>query len=215
MSQPQQTLDAHEFHLFYEDAEGSCEDASASPSAGDETGAARKLEVSDGISYLVLSRAGRPRLETRRPRSMANVILLEPVEHRHGRALAMVAPPEDRPTVNTQPAPRVALLHEGDQILLSDHVLHVAVYNRPQIHPPGPEHVGRTCPYCRTSIQAETLVYVCPCGTAMHCEDKSCGEEPMECARMTTTCLECKRPVVMTSGYGYLPDFARDESHDH
>ena len=134
---------------------------------------------------------------------------IEPVEVGGRPRLLMLTCATAEPLrVNGHAAPRVCLLEEGDQILLSDDtLLHLTVYNRPPIGPADDEVIGRECLLCRTRLLKGSTVYTCACGALFHFHFSQNGaEEPLECAKLIPECTRCLQSIVLTEGFAHVPD---------
>jgi hypothetical protein len=108
--------------------------------------------------------------------------------------------------VNGQLAPRVALLGEKDSLQLSsDTTLHVTLFNRPRNGKSPPELIGKQCPVCRVPFTENSMVYICPCGVALH---NSADGDPdgLQCTRLQHACIGCERPITLKEGFTYWPD---------
>ena len=122
-----------------------------------------------------------------------------------------------RALVNGCRAPSTVIVRAGDEIELDGldeqpWRLHVSLYRTSAIGPAGDELSGRECPLCLGRFSAENRVYRCACGSALHAAEAAeaaaaAGE--LDCARAATRCPDCRRAVVLESGYEELP---RDES---
>jgi hypothetical protein len=120
--------------------------------------------------------------------------------------LLVLTPPGVKTRVNDRPSPIVAVLDVGDQLRVGETVLHVTRYREFAVGPPTSELLGRRCEVCRVPFDHSTQVYVHDCGTPMHLESKSKpADERLECA-LLGACPNCEEPVVMQSGYSYLPE---------
>ena len=118
----------------------------------------------------------------------------------------MLTPSGVEARVNDRPSPRLAVLGVGDQLQVGETVLHVTRYNEFSVGPPTPELLGRRCGVCRVPFDESTQVYVHDCGTPMHLDPKSKpADERLECAALGA-CPNCEQPIVMQSGYSYLPE---------
>lgn len=114
-----------------------------------------------------------------------------------GAALLAAVPESLGARLNGLPAPPLALLQPGDRLEVpGGPVLHLLLHVRPEIGPPPPAAVGTACPVCRTPVTAETRVYLCRCGAAIHAEDASRpAAERLECALLSTLCAACQQPI--------------------
>lgn len=179
------------------------------------------LEVPDG-DVVVLAAQNGSACELHAADANASVIdgpYLEALEHAGRRTLLMLQRAHSRGVrINGQPTQPVTLLYAGDQIQIGARLLHVTVYNRPDIGRAGDALAGTACVYCRIAVAVDTEVYRCPCGAVLHCESDRHGDsgdgdstegaaasEPLQCARNVTTCPVCQRPVVLEEGYTHVP----------
>jgi hypothetical protein len=126
-----------------------------------------------------------------------------------GTARLMVASRGNALRIGGQPAPLVAIAQPGDVIQLDSdraYELHVTVYDTPHLGSAGAGLAGKECAVCRTPIASpETTIYRCRCGSAaMHCEPD--GPDALQCARLASTCPDCGQPIVLSEGYGFIPE---------
>jgi hypothetical protein len=167
------------------------------------------IPLPDGPGYLSLRAGGKPLL-TKEPPSVACLLVEAIHDGARPRMLLLCPTGGPRVRVNGQSAPRVAMLRVGDQLLLTDAcLLHVTVFNRPRIGPPREEQIGLECPLCRTPIARDDEVYSCTGNCTLH--HRSAPKEPVgtvvECAKIAAECPGCTRPIVLTEGFTYVPDF--------
>jgi hypothetical protein len=74
--------------------------------------------------------------------------------------------------------------------------LHLFARFRPVWGPPPPEAVGTPCPVCRTPVAADSRVFVCRCGAAIHAEDESRpADQRLECASLSPNCTACQQAI--------------------
>ena len=166
------------------------------------------LAVPPGPAWLWPCAGEPPKVAEAKPPGVKGAVLMEQVPLRRQPRLLVVRAGAGRAHVNGLPAPRFALLKEKDTLRLDeDCVLHVAVFNQPSIGLASAERVGKECPVCRVPFLATSKCYVCACGTVMHCEDGG-NDDSLQCAqlRARSGCPACQRPVVLESGYSYLPE---------
>jgi hypothetical protein len=118
-----------------------------------------------------------------------------------------------RVLVNGWRAPSVAVARGGDEIALEESDahwrLHVSVYRPVAMGRAGAELSGRECPLCLGRFSEETRVFRCGCGSALHAAEGAAGPSELDCARAVTHCPDCRRAIVLESGYEDLP---RDDS---
>ena len=182
------------FHLFLDDDR-----------AGN--GSRPRLEVPDGVGYLVLPEDGqRPTCLAKTPRGR-DAVVLEPLVAEREAYLLMLAPPRLALRVNGEGLRRVALLRERDlvQVPGTPWTLHVALHLGSEMGPPPAHLVGRPCPLCGTPFAGQTRIWICPaCGTALHDEEGD-GDDALQCLRLCSECPGCRGPLVK-HGYRHLPE---------
>jgi len=162
----------------------------------------KMLVVGSGVSSLALGSGGAPEILAADSSALPSALLqLEPVERERRPSLLMLAPRPSPARVNDAPAPPLSLLDVGDVVQLGDVLLHVSWFNAPQVGPAAEHLVGKTCPVCRTPIEAGATVIVHECGQALHLES---DEEGLRCA-MLGDCAGCGHPVSLDSGLSYRP----------
>lgn len=169
------------------------------------------LAVPDGVSYLSSDPACGLRI-TPQPaeRSGRGQLMLEPIGDGQQPQLLLIWPAGEQVFVNGKAAPQLCVLGERDQFQVGDdHVLHLAVYNRPEIGPPSADSVAKECPVCRIKFAADTRVYACvKCRTAIHLQgDETPPETRLECALMVSECPVCCAKIEMAAGYAWHPEF--------
>jgi hypothetical protein len=129
-------------------------------------------------------------------------------QNRRDQLLVFCPPGTKNLKINGLPASPVELLAPGDQIQFGQQVLHVTLYQLPDIGPAGEELAGKECNYCRLALRAETMVYRCRCGAVLHWEageaDPS-NRDTLQCAQNVSGCPTCERPVYLQEGYDYVP----------
>jgi hypothetical protein len=168
-----------------------------------------EVAVARGVSSIDVEHlASHPRLSVARRRGgwSTRALHFEPISAGGQASLLMLSAPGVETRLNDRPAPRLAVLDVGDQLQVGETLLHVTRYTEFAVGPPTPELLGRKCGVCRVPFDEDTRVYVHSCGSAMHMEDESkpAGER-LECAALGA-CPDCEQPVVMQSGYEYLPE---------
>ena len=188
--------------------------ATHAPCTGGGPGHGRDLPhtllVPAGVSHLVSESGTPPRIVAGPPGASSTAQMLEPIrQNRHDRLL-LVSPVEDGLMLNAAPAPRVAVLEEGDQIALFDVavLLHVSSWVRPYVGPPDRELVGAPCSFCQVPVEGCSRVYVCPyCHRPLHEETETDRPETdkLLCARSTSSCPNCQNPIVAAEGLSYVP----------
>jgi hypothetical protein len=136
----------------------------------------------------------------------SRALRFEPLTVGRRAALLMLSPPGVEARVNDRPSPRLAVLGVGDQLQIGETVLHLTRYREFAVGPPTPELLGRRCGVCRVPFDESTQVYVHECGAPMHLEPESKpANERLECA-LLGNCPNCEEPIIMQSGYAYLPE---------
>jgi len=171
---------------------------------------AEVLPVPTGASAVVAAPGGHPGLVPATTPPGTGALIVEQISNRRRQLrLLVVNPTGDRLRVNGHVAPRVAILGEKDMVQLADDsALHVTLFIRPRIGSPPSELLGKTCPVCRTAFTESSTVYLCPCGTAMHCEPED--TDGLQCARMHHACIACERPITLKEGFSYWPDLIHE-----
>lgn len=167
------------------------------------------LAVPAGASYLFAAEDGEPILSNEPRLSPAAMAVIEPVSAAAQPQLVLVNQGLSSLRINGQPAPLVALLAEKDQLQLASGgpVLHVTLYHRPRVGPPPEEFLGKECPVCRLALAADTTVYICGCGAAIHLEgEEKSADERLECLKFSPDCPICSSPIVLSRGYSYVPE---------
>lgn len=113
-------------------------------------------------------------------------------------------PRATEPMVNGEPAPRRVVLKPGDAVQwFTGLVVHVTVFQHPQLGAPPAAQLGKPCPICRVPFAPGTTCYTCACGVVFHCEAGVGGG--LQCAQWSKECPRCKRPVVLEEAYDYQP----------
>ena len=190
-----------EFHLLAVD-HCACPEA-PSPSAPSRVSTApAPLVVPSGVSSLAWNSPGEvsfapasghaPRLEA---------LFSRPNEPR----LLLASSPQCRASINGLPAPRLALLTEGDRFHFdAGPAFRVALFHRPRLGPAPAEIVGVPCPICTLALAEGDRCFVCPCGTPLHAAEDESSEGALACVKMVTHCPHCQQPVRLEPGYGEL-----------
>ena len=199
-------------------------DASTTRTKGTRaTGASslRVLLVPDGLSYLLVGcdRAGckrrrrEPRLTRRKPRSSAATITFEPLRVHNQLQLLMlhdqggVGTAGVRVRHNGQRALPVTLLSLRDELHIDGHDYFVSARRGDSVGRPEERHLGTQCPFCRVAIQADTRVWSCSCGAALHHEDEGWPEEQrLECATLASVCPNCQGDIEFGQGLEWEPE---------
>jgi hypothetical protein len=104
-----------------------------------------------------------------------------------------------------------SVLNPGDVLGIDEHVLYLAVLNRPYIGAPGETHVGAKCGYCRLPIDGGEgmRVYVCPnCNLPTHHQgDEIPAGTRLECVKLSSHCGHCQAAIVEQAGFTHVPTF--------
>ncbi len=201
-----------QFHLFCEPLESSPLAAAIRTTSPAGPAQRVKLVVPPGPVRLVARRGEPPRLSPVAAEPSASGPVIEATVSRgHQPRLLVISSPDAPLFVNGHAAPRVALLKEKDQFQV-DHPasFHLAVFHQPQIGAPPPDAIGKPCPVCLVPFTAESRCYICPCGAALHSEGEPEEQDKLQCARISSECPVCRRPVVLTQGYSFVPDIANE-----
>ena len=166
------------------------------------------IQVPDHPVALTSDKSGATRLVPAGPRR-DNAVILEPVRHSDRWRLLCLAPPvADGSRINGLPAPLVALLDVGDQILHHNEILHVTIYPRPPVGRPTAEQVGQNCLLCRGTVSPADSVYACACGGLAHVEAQRDNDETLECTKLMQECTRCRKPLIQKEGFSFVPDRA-------
>jgi hypothetical protein len=171
-----------------------------------------KIEVSAGISWLVVEESKPPRLvRDSPPESLKRQhFVIEPVFIAHQQQAILVSPPGRRARVHGQLAPFATLIGPGDTVMLDsedEHLLHVALYQRVPVAKCPEQFVGKDCPICRVPFRSADELYLCVCGVALHWKSApGDGQEPLTCAQDISECPSSFHPIVKTEGYASLPE---------
>ena len=188
----------------------------------------RVLPVPDGLSYLSVDcnppaggnppvghkkRRREPRLTRRKPRSSAATIIFEPVRVHNQLQLLMLHDQGGFDTAgvrvrhNGQRALPVTLLSLRDELHIDGHDYFVSARRGDSIGRPEDRHVGTQCPFCRVVIQADTRVWSCSCGAALHHEDERWPQEQrLECATLASVCPNCQGDIEFGQGLEWEPE---------
>lgn len=144
--------------------------------------------------------------------SNGDSFVIEPTFVDEQPELILISPPSKRARVNGQVAARFARARVRDVLQLDDNLeFHVTTYNRPYVGPAPESCIGRECPICRVKFEPSSIVFVCPCGTALHHEDPQKKPDALQCAQPGAECPGGGHLQIMTEGYTYWPEALRDE----
>jgi len=172
-----------------------------------------RLEVPEGVSYVMVDGDGRPVLGRDLPEDVSSFMLIEQIHWDRAARLVLLNMGSDAPMVNGKSAPPVVLLGEGDEVVFGragGFVAHVTVFSRPVFGPPPENEIGNACPICLVNFSAESRTYICPvCGKPTHCDSE---EEPgtrLCCAMPGRKCPVCRTPMTFDAGFTYIPEFCR------
>ena len=169
------------------------------------------LMVPPGLSYLVAPPDRVPQIRTAAPGSADHAFILNPLRLDRRHRLLLVSPAPEQVRLNAVPAPSVAVLQEKDQLLLHDGdvLLHVSRYVRPFLGPAAKPFLSQPCELCQIAAEPGTRIYVCPhCDAVLHhqTEQDADQETRLQCAAMTSTCPNCRNPIVTGEGLTYVPE---------
>jgi hypothetical protein len=165
------------------------------------------LVVPAGVAHLRVDGDARPVLAAESEATARARIAFAPVRRARERALVMlIRDPNLSVRTNGCPSSRVAVLREGDDLLVSaDLVMHVTEHLGERVAHAGAARAGRECPVCRVPLGATRIVFVCPtCDAALHVADGAAGDG-LECATEGCDCPVCSTPISFASGYSYFP----------
>ena len=119
--------------------------------------------------------------------------------------LLLASSPQCRASINGLPAPRLALLSEGDRFHFdAGPAFRVALFHRPRLGPAPAEVIGVSCPVCTLALTEGDRCLVCSCGTPLHAAEDESREGALACVRVVTLCPHCQQPVRLVPGYGEL-----------
>ncbi len=155
--------------------------------------------VRSGAWRLCFDADHRPMITTEPAESKA---LVEPVVLRRRPRVLLITVPGGNVRINGRIAPIVAVLREGDRVLLegAKHSLRLCLTRTPRIGPVAAENIGLPCPFCRVPFIGATRVYTCSCGQSLHMEDGTAGDDRLECATLARECPRCNRPINLSTG---------------
>ena len=128
-------------------------------------------------------------------------VVVEPFFNRRQQLrLFAMFPPGSEPWVNGHAAAAMVVMSPGDYFRWGQEPGYtVALFSRPLIGPPPPAAVlGKACPVCRLPFAADQTCVSCACGAVLHCEK---DEAKLQCAYLRSTCVVCRRRLVLTEGY--------------
>jgi hypothetical protein len=125
-------------------------------------------------------------------------------------AVARLRDADARVLVNGDRAPSLAVARAGDEIAAAQGHgptwrLHVTVYRPQVIAAAGSELSGRECAVCFARFSEGNRVFRCGCGCALHVADVTGAGGDLDCARAVAHCPDCRRAIVLNSGYEELP----------
>ena len=160
------------------------------------------------LSFLSSSPGAAPHISADAPPDPAAAIFLEPIRSGQKFQLLLGSPPCRRVLVNGQSPARIVLLTVKDQVQVDpDHVLHVSIFCQPYVGPPSPDLIGKCCPLCLSPFSPSSVVFVCPCGCALHSEGADIPvSKRLECARLSRSCSSCQQPLSWSAGHVFYPE---------
>jgi len=183
---------------------------------GDNTKKTRQIEalhVPAGPSYVSISKKGRAKI-TKRPPRRGHAFVIHPVGVGPQSAVLVFPASGHQVRKNGIPAPLVAAVLPKDRLQFnsSDEVLHGTRLITNTVGPVPQDAVGTKCPLCRSPFKANSRVWICRCGQPLHLEtpeDTDNGDEPLECALVTSTCPNCHGEVTtgQDAKYTYIPEY--------
>src|ERR1051326_5051518 len=197
-------LDAQSVHLIVEVlAPSHCAGETAlQPPPGPAT---FKLKLPNTHAFLIATPGEAPRLQASAPESMKHAVVVEPIHKGSAQPrLLVINSAAEQTKVNADIAPRVAVVHEGDNFQINDaFAFHVSLYNDPRIGTPRADSIGsKNCAVCTKVFEAGSKILECVyCGTEFHCE----GEAGLDCANLIGNCPCCARPLVKIPSYTFEP----------
>ena len=146
-----------------------------------------------------------------RPQNGDRPIRLESIRNKMQSAVLMSLEPGVRVSTNGLPAACFSILNPGDVLGIDEHVLYLALLNRPYTGPPDESHLAAKCGYCRMPIPdaAGMHVYVCPnCQLPTHSHGEEIPvEKRLECAKLSSQCGHCQADIVALEGFTHVPNF--------
>lgn len=186
-----------EFHLLATDTIGAVEPGGS---------ALEPLVVPPGVSGLACERPDTLTLTPCSASTVEDIARFEPMLSRPNEPrLLIAAPARVRASINGLPAPRLALLSEGDRFQFdAGPSFRVALFYRPRLGAASAEVIGVSCPVCTIALAEGDRCLVCPCGTPLHAAPAEAVENALDCARLVSQCPVCERPVRLEAGYGEL-----------
>jgi hypothetical protein len=135
--------------------------------------------------------------------------LFEPAYSAAGERLLLWTLPGSALRLNGLPAPLIAPLALGDQLVLeSTAVLHVSRVRSGQPIAPAPELVGRACEICLVPFTPTTKVVPCPagCGAARHLEGDDVPEDKRLTCALLGACAHCGAESELSEGFAFWPE---------
>src|ERR1041385_3066936 len=199
-------MDAQSVHLIVEvlatyQLEGA---AGAEPQPGPTT---FKLKVPNTHAFLIATPGEAPRVQATAPESMEHAAVIEPIHKGSVQPrLLVINSAAEQTKVNAAIAPRVAVLHEGDNFQINAaFTFHVTLYNDPRIGAPRAGSVGnKSCAVCTKVLEAGSTIIECVwCGAELHFE----GEAGLDCANLIANCPCCAKSLVKIPSYTFEPIF--------
>lgn len=99
-------------------------------------------------------------------------------------------------SVNGLQSPPIAVLRAGDVVRLgsTSPAYEVVFKSRAWIGMATPDMTGKTCAFCRTTVQGHRVVR-CGCGAILH-HDQATADQRLECAGLSRTCPSCEQPLL-------------------
>jgi len=194
-----------EFHLIAIDLCGSPE-SDAEPGSGAVSSGPVPLVIPSGVSRLVWMNPAQVSLQSTTARPCDSNPLLEPLLSRPNEPRLLVAcAPQRRASINGVPAPRLALLTEGDRFHFdAGPAFRVALFHRPRRAAAPAEVIGVTCPVCTLALAEGDRCLVCACGTPLHAAEDASRDGALCCVKMISHCPHCQQPIRLVPGYGEL-----------
>ena len=193
---PMPTSTPAEFHLLVADPEGLI--ASDSDSL-------KPLVLPRGVSSLTCKTSNSLAPVPPSSNSIEDTFRLEPLFSRPLEPrLLLASPARFRASVNGMPAPRLALLSEGDRFHFNTGpAFRVALFHRPHLGPTPVDVIGVGCPVCTLPLTAADRCFVCStCRTPFHAAEDETLEGALSCAKMISHCGSCQQPIRLAPGYG-------------
>ena len=190
------TSTSAEFHLLVADPEGLI--ASDSHSR-------KPLVLPRGVSSLTCETSNSFAPVPPSSNSIEETFRLEPLFSRPLEPrLLLASPARFRASLNGMPAPRLALLSEGDRFHFdTGPAFRVALFHRPRLGPAPVEVIGVACPVCTLPLAEGARCYVCSaCGTPFHAAEDETLKDALSCAKMISHCSSCQQPIRLVPCYG-------------